>query len=137
MKKEYNTKSKTIIKNIFRENVGKELTSRDVIEMTRGIVGEATVYRLLNALFDDGIIERRLTDAGAVYTFVESHSECGCGFHLHCVGCGNTLHLRCPEMRDARHHIVSEHGFVPLVETTVIDGYCDKCKKADMGVEKR
>lgn len=137
MKKEYNTKSKTIIKNIFRDNAGCELTSRDVIEMTRGLVGEATVYRLLNAMADEGTIERRLTSTGALYTFVESHSECGCGFHLHCVGCGNTLHLRCPEMRDARHHIVSEHGFVPLVETTVIDGYCDKCKRSSVGVEKR
>lgn len=137
MKKEYNTKSKMIIKNIFLENAGREFTSRDVIELTRGLVGEATVYRLLNAMADEGTVERRLTDSGAVYTFINSKSECGCGFHLHCVGCGNTLHLRCPEMRDARHHIVSEHGFVPLVETTVIDGYCDKCKKSSEGVENR
>jgi len=131
MKKEYNTRSKTIIKNIFSENEGKELTSRDVIELTRGRVGEATVYRLLNTLSEDGTVERRLTSDGAVYSFVDHHGDCGCGFHLHCVGCGNVLHLRCETMSGMRHHIIKEHGFVPLVETTVIDGYCDKCKKTN------
>lgn len=131
MKKEYNTRSKTIIKNIFSENEGKELTSRDVIELTRGNVGEATVYRLLNTLSEDGTVERRLTSDGAVYSFVDHHGDCGCGFHLHCVGCGNVLHLRCETMSGMRHHIIKEHGFVPLVETTVIDGYCDKCKKTN------
>ncbi|MBP3387117.1 MAG: transcriptional repressor [Clostridia bacterium] len=131
MKKEYNTRSKTIIKNIFSENEGKELTSRDVIELTRGRVGEATVYRLLNTLSEDGTVERRLTSDGAVYSFVDHHGDCGCGFHLRCVGCGNVLHLRCETMSGMRHHIIKEHGFVPLVETTVIDGYCDKCKKTN------
>ncbi|MBQ6905647.1 MAG: transcriptional repressor [Clostridia bacterium] len=131
MKKEYNTRSKTIIKNIFSENEGKELTSRDVIELTRGNVGEATVYRLLNTLSEDGTVERRLTSDGAVYSYVDHHGDCGCGFHLHCVGCGNVLHLRCETMSGMRHHIIKEHGFVPLVETTVIDGYCDKCKKTN------
>ena len=122
-RKGYNTKNKTIIKEIFRKNAGKELSSREMIELTAGKIGEASVYRLLNSLADEGVISRRQTAAGALY----SYDECGCGFHLHCVECGEIAHINCDRMRDARTHIIKEHGFIPISDTTVIDGFCEKC----------
>lgn len=127
-KKSYKTKTRELFKSIFLENKKKELSARDVIAMTDGKVGEATVYRLLATLSEEGIIQKRVTSAGSLYKYVEQSRPCSCGFHLHCVGCGNVMHLRCAEMNEAREHIIAEHGFLPINNTTVIDGYCDKCK---------
>ena len=126
----YRTKHREELCRIFRAEKERDFTAKDIIEMTRGKIGEATVYRMLKKLAGEGVIERKYISAsdGAVYRYAEEN-WCGCRFHLHCVNCGNVVHMDCVKMKEAEEHILSGHGFSPLDKITVIDGVCEKCRK--------
>lgn len=125
--KGYNTKQRDLIYGLFCENKDKGLTSREIICLTNGKVGEATVYRQLSRMLAEGIIERQPTDVSGVSSYRLIDDKCGCRFHLHCVSCGRVVHMDCDEMKTAERHIIQKHGFVPIEASTVINGVCAEC----------
>lgn len=125
-KNSYNTKQRDFIIGLFAKNRDRELTSRDVINLACGAVGDATVYRMLKRLLDEGVLECSHADGkGSAYRL--SDDGCSCRFHLHCVVCEKIVHMNCGEMREAERHITEDHGFRPINKATVIDGFCSKC----------
>lgn len=127
----YNTRPRDAICKIFSDNRDREFTSHEIIELTHGEIGEATVYRTLKLLSEESVIVKSLAAGQKTASYRLSDDHCGCRFHLHCINCGEIIHMDCCEMKEAEEHILTEHGFLPTDHATVIDGVCRTCRKKE------
>lgn len=90
-------------------------------------VGLATVYRHLQHLVDDGVLEVSQTDDGQV-----SYRYCGVIAHHHhlvCRRCGTSVEIRGPEVETWAARVSSENGFVDVDHNVELYGLCPKCAK--------
>ena len=92
-------------------------------------MGEATVYRTLTKLANQGVLKRFTGDgSGACYQLMDEQKCCS-HFHLKCDRCQRLIHMDCGFMKEMQQHIEKEHGFAVDVGRTVIYGLCDRCQK--------
>ncbi len=87
-------------------------------------VGLATVYRSLQALSEDGLVDvRRTADGEALYR------RCSTGHHHHlvCRSCGSTVEVGSAAVERWAAAAAREHGFVEVVHTVEITGTCRAC----------
>lgn len=126
----YNTKQRDEIVEFFNKHRGKCFTAKELIKSGEVSVGEATVYRTLSRLTNQGLL-KRFTDgeSGAAYQLNESE-ECSSHFHLKCERCQCLIHMDCEFMADMQRHILSSHGFSVDIGKTVIYGLCAECAGA-------
>lgn len=134
MKPKYKTKQREELLSYFGEKPGVHITAGDVCEYLKGkgsTVSQATVYRQLESLVDEGIINKYIIDVNspACFEYVrpEAHGEGSVCFHCKCEKCGKLIHLHCEEMLEIKEHLLSEHGFVLDPKRTVFYGICEEC----------
>lgn len=127
----YNTKQRDEIVSFFNRHRGVCFTAKELIRNEDITVGEATIYRTLSRLTNQGIL-KRFTDgeSGASYQLNESE-ECGSHFHLKCERCQKLIHMDCDFMADMKRHIESSHDFFVDIGKTVIYGLCGDCGRAE------
>lgn len=129
----YKTRQRDEILNYFRDNSGKCLSARDVCGGVS--CGEATVFRTLASLTEEGLLKRFNGDSGrgecAFYQLSSCEEE---HIHLKCSKCGTLIHMDCGFVRNIEEHFRKEHGFVLDCRKTVIYGLCSKC--AENGEDK-
>ncbi|MBQ4165394.1 MAG: transcriptional repressor [Oscillospiraceae bacterium] len=126
-KMSYNTKQRDEIVEFFGRHRGGCFTAKDIIKSGEISVGEATVYRTLSKLANQGVLKRYTGDgAGASYQLNEGES-CNSHFHLKCESCGRLIHMDCGFMADMKKHIESSHDFTVNIGKTVIYGLCGDC----------
>ncbi len=124
----YNTKQRDEIVEFFSKHRGDCYTAKDLIHSGEISVGEATVYRTLSKLANQGVLKRYTGDgAGASYQLNESE-KCDSHFHLKCEKCGQLIHMDCTFMADMKKHIEKSHDFTVNIGKTVIYGLCGKCE---------
>lgn len=124
----YKTKQRDEILSFFRENADGCFTAREVIENVHA--GEATVFRTLSALVDEGVIKRFTGDSnrgGAAHYQFSSCTESDPHIHLRCEDCGRLIHMDCGFMEDIVSHFRADHGFSVDCSRTVIYGRCSSC----------
>lgn len=94
-------------------------------------IGQATVYRQLERLVDEGLVDKYIIDQNspACFEYVGT-GNCGEGLCVHgkCLKCGKLFHLHCDEIKTLEDHLKEHHGFTPDFRHTVIYGVCDECK---------
>lgn len=107
---------------------GREFTSaQDLHARLRAdgsAVGLATVYRTLQTLAADGLVDVLRTDDGeAVYR------QCSRGHHHHlvCRVCGRTVEVEGPAVERWAAAVSAEHGFTDPEHTVEIVGTCADC----------
>ena len=134
MKKGYQTKHREELLNYMRSNPGRHMTAGDICSCMKdhgSNIGTATVYRQLEKLVDDGLVNKYIIDDGssACYEFIpEGEHACeGKCFHLKCEGCGKLIHLQCEEIDMLNEHIGKDHGFTIDPFRTVFYGTCEDC----------
>ena len=127
----YNTKQRDEIVEFFSRHRGKCFSAKDIIRSGEIKSGEATVYRTLSKLAENGVL-KRFTDgaAGACYQLAES-SDCDKHFHLKCEKCGKLIHIDCRFMAEIKQHIESDHDFYVDLGKTVFYGLCGACSKGE------
>lgn len=124
----YNTKQRDEIVEFFSRHRGGCYTAKELIHSGEISVGEATVYRTLSKLANQGVLKRYTGDgAGASYQLNESE-KCDSHFHLKCEKCGQLIHMDCTFMADMKKHIENSHDFTVNIGKTVIYGLCGKCE---------
>lgn len=127
----YNTKQRDEIVDFFSRHRGGCYTARDLIKSGEITVGEATVYRTLSRLANQGVLTRFTGDgSGASYRLNESE-ECNSHFHLRCEKCQRLIHMDCSFMQDIRSHIEGSHSFTVDVGKTVFYGICGECREKE------
>jgi Fur family ferric uptake transcriptional regulator len=125
----YNTQQRAAILAFFAAHPDECFSARDIIDEPQIRVGEATVYRLLGRLADEGAVTRYAGDAGRGSTYRYSDDRnCVKHVHLKCTTCGSFIHFDCPRLNDFTQHIELEHEFNIDSGKTVIYGLCKHCK---------
>ncbi len=128
--KQYNTRSRGALIEFFEQRSDECISAKDIIESGKVDIGEATVYRLLNKLTAQGVLQKSLSrdGAGSLYQLTEL-SDCREHFHLKCLDCGCIIHMHCKTMHALSEHIENEHNFTVDNAFTVIYGRCNQCKQ--------
>ena len=130
----YRTKQREILLDYLRSGEGHHFTAHDVCSYLKeqgSPIGQATVYRQLESLVDEGVINKYVIDANspACFEYVD-HDHCcreGICFHCKCEKCGKLIHLNCDEMSGIVGHLNEEHGFRLNPKRTVLYGLCEEC----------
>ena len=130
----YKTKQREKILAYLKAAPGVHITAGDICEYykERGTsIGQATVYRQLESLEDEGVINKYIIDGNspACFEFVgaESHGGVESCFHCKCEKCGKLIHLHCDEVNEMRSHLLEEHRFKIDPMRTVFYGLCEQC----------
>ncbi len=107
------------------------------LRMRGNALGQATVYRQLQRLTDEGVLEKLplAEGKGACYRYV---GDCkGTHYHLYCTVCGGLTHLDCAHFAELYRHVGEEHGFRIDGARTVFYGTCAICAGKPVEVDKR
>ncbi|MCR5503542.1 MAG: transcriptional repressor [Lachnospiraceae bacterium] len=130
----YNTRQKKILLDYLKTVEGVHITAGDVCDHFKekgAPIGQSTVYRQLECLVDEGVLNKYIIDANspACFEYVsrEEHGEGGHCFHCKCEKCGTLIHLHCEEAEDLLKHISAEHSFYVDTCRTVFYGLCENC----------
>ena len=108
----------------------RPLSPQDIHERIRSVgrsVNLVTVYRVLEALEETGLVHRHPCDGGITLC-----TRPGTGGHhgfLHCVGCGQTQEFVSEELARAEDVITSRIGFVPASRMSELTGRCAACAR--------
>lgn len=110
---------KTIKKGISAQDIYVELRN------TNQSMGLATVYRSLEALKLEGIVQvRTLANGGeALYSLAQQDKH-----HLTCLQCGISIQIhQCP-VHDLEEQLESSHKFKVFYHTLEFFGLCSQCQ---------
>jgi Fur family ferric uptake transcriptional regulator len=109
------------------ERVGGFASAQEVYQLLRRnsqSIGLTTVYRALQSLLDNKIVDTlRRDDGEAVYRMCgENHHH-----HLVCKSCGTTIEIQANAIEKWAQQMASDHGFREVGHTAEIFGLCKKC----------
>ena len=134
----YKTKQRETLLAYLETVRGVHITANDVCSYlkTQGApIAQSTVYRQLEGLVNDGLLNKYIIDANspACFEYVgpEVHSGTEVCFHCKCEKCGVLIHLHCDEMKEIQQHLAAQHGFRMDPLRTVFYGLCENCAKED------
>lgn len=130
----YKTKQREILLDYLMSKQGVHVTAGDICEHFKAqgsSIGQSTVYRQLENLVEEGIINKYTIDAGSPacfeYVSSDSHEDAEVCFHCKCEKCGKLIHLHCDELEDIQLHLFDAHRFKMDPIRTVFYGCCDQC----------
>ena len=130
----YKTRQRESLLGYLETVPGVHITAADVCEYFRERgepIGQSTVYRQLERLVDEGIVNKYILDSSspACFEYVpsESHGEGEACYHCKCEKCGRLIHLRCDEVKELQNHLFSDHRFRLDPARTVFYGLCEEC----------
>ncbi len=134
VRSKYNTKQREVLLDYLRTVPGEHITAADVCRYFREQgtpIGQSTIYRQLESLVDEGLINKYIIDgttpACFEYAGEESHADAEICFHCKCEKCGKLIHLHCDELESIGAHLLSHHGFRLNPMRTVFYGLCEDC----------
>ncbi len=130
----YKTRQRETLLAYCRTVSGSHFTAGDVCAYFRSqgtAISQSTVYRQLESLVDEGIINKYIIDGNSPacfeYVGADAHEGEVC-FHCKCEKCGKLIHLHCDELEEIQSHLLKEHQFKLDPLRTVFYGICDQCK---------
>jgi len=109
------------------ERVGGFASAQELYQMLRRDgdgIGLTTVYRALQSLLDDKMIDLlRREDGEAIYRL------CGDNHHHHlvCRSCGSTVEIEGTSVEKWAEAISQEHGFREVGHSVELFGLCESC----------
>ena len=134
----YKTKQREILLGYFETVPGVHVTASDVYEFFKSqgaSIGQSTIYRQLESLVDEGIINKYIIDgkSSACFEYVDrdTHNAGEVSFHCKCENCGRLIHLQCDELEEIQAHLLEEHNFRLNPMRTVFYGLCEYCIQAE------
>lgn len=133
-KTKYRTRQRDILLGYLESVSGKHITVSDVCDYLKkeGLpIGQSTVYRQLECMVDEGLVNKYIIDgtSPACFEYVgqESHGDSECCFHCKCEKCGRLIHLHCEELAMIKEHLLAHHQFLLNPLRTVFYGVCEEC----------
>ncbi len=132
----YKTKQRERLLTYLKKIEGTHVTVNDVCEYFQKMdepIGQTTVYRQLERMVDEGIVNKYIMDGNspACFEYIEQeeHTHYESCFHCKCEKCGKLIHLQCEEIAQMQKHLGEEHQFVLDSKRTVLYGLCKECSK--------
>ena len=124
----YNTKQKDKILSVIK-NIKNEFTIKDIYEKLEGQIGLTTIYRYIDKLVNDGIVNKTISDDNVTYYQYLEKCDHDNHFYLKCEICKDMKHIDCDCINELYNHIKDEHSFKLNKEKIIINGICKKCLK--------
>ena len=131
----YKTKQRETLISYFETIPGEHFTAGDVCDYFKSQgtpIGQSTVYRQLEALVDEGILNKYIINSTSPacfeYVGADSHHDEGNCFHCKCEKCGVLIHLHCDELVEMQTHLLADHSFKMNPLRTVFYGLCENCQ---------
>lgn len=121
--KTYKTRQREEILSLFEMHPNRCFSAREIIAEGSLSAAQATVYRTLALLADEGVITRFHGDSGDCYRLACKVSH----IHFVCNTCGELIHADCEFISEISRHLTEHHGFTLDAGSTVIRGRCAKC----------
>lgn len=133
VRNQYNTRQRSRLLEYMQTVPGEHFTAKDVCDYFQACgtpIGVATVYRQLERMVEEGLVNKYIIDANspACFEYVDRAHNCTeeC-FHCKCEKCGKLIHLHCEELVQIRSHLKEEHHFTLDPLRTVFYGLCEDC----------
>lgn len=133
----YKTKQKETLLKYLETIPGTHVTAGDVCGYLKEqgmTIGQSTVYRQMESLVDEGILNKYIIDgtSPACFEYVspDTHGDTETCFHCKCEKCGKLIHLHCEELEMIQGHLLEHHQFLVNPLRTVFYGVCEDCRKA-------
>lgn len=140
MAAKYKTKQGGILLDYLIQRRGSHVTANEICEYFKAQgtpIGTATIYRHLETLVSDGLVNKYNIDNNSPACFEYIGGE-NCGeevcFHYKCEKCGKLVHLHCEEFKDLCAHLDRHHNFLLDPMRTVFYGICAECRQAEKGI---
>ncbi len=113
---------KTLKRSISAQDIYLELRNSD------HSMGLATVYRSLDVLKREGVIQvRTLTNGESIYSAIQEDQH-----HLTCLECGVSIPINeCP-VHQLEQELQKSHTFKIYYHTLEFFGLCDRCEMAQI-----
>ena len=124
----YNTKQKDKILDVIK-NEKHDFTIKDIYEKLKGEVGLTTIYRLVDKLIDEDVLNKYISKDNITYYRYLKRCNHENHFYLKCSECGDLTHIDCDCIKELSSHIFKSHKFKPNKDHIIIDGVCEKCIK--------
>lgn len=135
-KPKYRTKQRELLLEYLRRMPGVHITAKDAcsyLEEQGTPVGQTTVYRQLERMVDEGLVNKYIVDGNSPACFEyapeDTQAEAEVCFHCKCEKCGKLIHLHCEELAEVGEHLCREHGFILNPLRTVFYGVCEDCRQ--------
>ena len=130
----YKTKQRDILLEYLETVPGVHLTAGDSCDYFKeqgAPIGQSTVYRRLESLVDEGILNKYSIDGStpACFEYIaeQNRKPADPCFHCKCEKCGKLIHLHCEELEMIQSHMFAAHRFRVDPIRTVFYGLCDQC----------
>ncbi len=113
------------------QTLNREISAQDLyleLRQSKLNMGLATVYRSLEALKLDGLVQlRKLGNGESVYSLVHKDQH-----HLTCLNCGRSIAIsECP-VHQLEEELQTSYQFKVYYHTLEFFGLCDQCQIAGM-----
>ena len=135
-KPKYKTRQRGILLEYLKTIPGEHFTAGDICDYFKSQgspIGQSTVYRQLEELVDEGLLNKYVLSASdpACFEYVgeDSHCEGEVCFHCKCEQCGKLIHMHCDELMEIQEHLLKEHNFTLDPIRTVFYGRCEECEE--------
>lgn len=130
----YKTKQRERLLKYLESVSGSHVTAADVCAYFKAggeNIGQSTIYRQLESLVDEGIINKYIIDGNSPacfeYVGADHHADAEVCYHCKCEKCGKLIHLHCEELEEIQTHLLDEHRFRMDPIRTVFYGLCENC----------
>jgi Fur family ferric uptake transcriptional regulator len=123
----YTTKQKESLLEYIR-TLNKDFDAKDIYEGMNKEVGLTTIYRYLDSLVEENLLEKDTCNKKVKYRYLE---ECKCEnhFYLKCRNCNRLFHIDCDCLNELYEEIRKEHDFMIDHRNIVLSGLCGKCSE--------
>ena len=132
MKSVYNTHQRQELLSYLQDRAGEHVTAADICAYFKSCgkpIGTATVYRQLDKLIEEHLVNKYIIDEGscACFEYVDPEAHHTSCFHCKCTCCGRLIHLECDELEMLQKHLSAHHHFQLDPYRTVFYGLCEDC----------
>ncbi|MBQ3791121.1 MAG: transcriptional repressor [Lachnospiraceae bacterium] len=133
----YHTRQRERLLAYLESMEGTHFTVSDICDHFRAVgdaIGTTTVYRQVERMVDEGLVQKYHIDANtpACFEYIgkkQSADPVSC-FHCKCEKCGALIHLHCDEIAAFKEHLSEHHRFELDPVRTVFYGICEHCRMA-------
>ena len=134
VRKDYSTKQRNIILELFHEHLDEKLTAEEIMRMlheSNNTVSKATLYRNLDMLASKGIICKVLLD-NLCSCYIYKSEKNTMSINFCCDQCGEIVQIKSPFISKMNTKIEKEFNCLIDKAKTVIHGICNKCKEGEL-----
>ena len=126
----YSAVQKTVLIDFLKNNKDKAMTADEIYRGIGGKIGKSTVYRLLAALSEEGLINKFANEngKGVLYQYA-SENKCDTHLHLKCMRCDKFYHMDEKKSEKILQSIIDDSDFSVSGSSTVLFGVCADCRK--------